>query len=77
MLRHWVDQHPVGGWKGEYDEETLERTLLMQTELRTGAEENRRLTTALGTISAKRARDLTRRHEALTRLVPAQASLRR
>lgn len=28
MLHHWIEQHPVGGWDGEYDEETVERTLV-------------------------------------------------
>ena len=59
MLRRWVEQHPVDGWRGEYDEETLEHALLMQTELRTRAEENRRLTAELGTSVAERVRLIT------------------
>ena len=42
-----------------YDEETLEHALLMQTELRTRAEENRRLTAELGTSVAERERWIT------------------
>jgi hypothetical protein len=28
MLDFWLGEHPVGGWDGAYDEETVERTLL-------------------------------------------------
>ena len=28
MLHRWLTQHPVDGWEGAYDEETVERTLV-------------------------------------------------
>jgi hypothetical protein len=56
MLRQWVERHPVDGWRGESDEETPEYALLIQTELRTRAEENRRLTAKLGASLAERDR---------------------
>jgi len=28
MLHRWVERHPVDGWDGAYDEETVERTLV-------------------------------------------------
>jgi len=34
MMRAWADKHPVDGWKGEYDAETLENSLRPDTEAR-------------------------------------------
>jgi hypothetical protein len=64
MLRQWLEQHPVDGWRGEYDEHTLAHALLMQTEMRTRAEENRGLTAALEMSVAERERLITDRASA-------------
>jgi hypothetical protein len=40
LLRKWTDKHPVDGWVGEYDEQTLEHGLRLKTELHASAEEN-------------------------------------
>jgi hypothetical protein len=34
LLRAWIDRHPVDGWTGEYDAETLEAALRLDTEPR-------------------------------------------
>lgn len=33
LLRQWADKHPVDGWVGEYDEQTLEHALSLKAEL--------------------------------------------
>jgi hypothetical protein len=29
MLRRWIEWHPVDGWRGEYDHETLEHAWIL------------------------------------------------
>jgi Alpha 1,4-glycosyltransferase conserved region len=47
LLRKWTDKHPVDGWVGEYDEQTLESAVEMKAELDASVEQKARLQTAL------------------------------
>ena len=62
MLRQWADQHPVAGWTGEYDEQSLERSLLLQAYCDTLTFENRQMSAELQTRAQER-----QAHQALIR----------
>ena len=50
LLRACADKHPVDGWTGEYDEQTLERILNSQATMHVHVEENERLRAQLAAI---------------------------
>jgi hypothetical protein len=43
LLRMLADRHPVDGWSGEYDEQTLEHSLDLKAQINASAEENAQL----------------------------------
>jgi hypothetical protein len=53
LLRKWTDKHPVDGWIGEYDEQTLEHGLRLKAELHATAEQKSRLQAALESQTAE------------------------
>jgi Alpha 1,4-glycosyltransferase conserved region len=56
MLRRWADAHRIDGWRGEYDEETLEYAMRLQAEVRARRLEIDRLNAEREHLTAERER---------------------
>ena len=56
LLREWADKHPVDGWTGEYDEQTLEQIVSMRVAIEGHLAENGRLRAELNAKAREAAR---------------------